>query len=478
MAALAPIGQAVTWIGFDDDNQLVEIVANIGTMIEVASLTEKDISDLSDSYAKRSQQNGRIIFGLQRTKRLKAFIHWVQDFRRINKAPSLDGLDEDSFRAALIVAADRATVRKEEASTSETIAREASPGKLKDERKWDIWAPAFENMLSTMPGVMGVPLAYVIREDETPEEAAVFDNFVQQCVACSPLTGSAFEADARQVHQLILSLVQGEQAEQWIKPFLRAKNGRQDMIALRNHFEGEGNTTRRIAEAERLRSSLHYKGERMMSFQGFLSKAQFMFNLFEKEGEEYSEAMKLRFLLERVQHPELKAAIAAIKVANSRGEETTFTTAANHLASELSSTQDFQTSQQRRSNVSVITQGEGSGGIYRDGKIFTGFHKDWNKLSKEDRDKVEAERVRLGVSKRRPKKSGHPGARRRASATRLKKEIQELKDSMDAKVEKKVIAAMKRVSKKSDLSEDESDEEVPMKAGDAFGGRNSKKSKK
>jgi hypothetical protein len=67
------------------------------------------------------------------------------------------------------------------------------------------------------------------------------------------------------------------------------------MIALRNHFEGEGNTSCRITEAERLRSSLHYQGERSMLFQAFLSKAQFMFNLFEKEGEEYTEAMKLRF---------------------------------------------------------------------------------------------------------------------------------------------------------------------------------------
>ena len=478
MAALTPLGQAVTWIGFMNPVQLIEVTGNLGDdLIDVANLTEKDISDLAEGFAKRSQADGRIIFGLQRTKRLKALIHWVQDFQRCNAVPDLDLLDEDSFIAALSLAADRAKIRKEEASTSETIAREASPGKLKDERKWDIWAAGFENMLSTMPGVMGVPLSYVIREVETPEPDEDYDNFVQNCVACAPLTGAAFEADSRQVHQLILSLVQGEQAEQWIKPLLRAKNGREDMVALRNHYEGEGNTSRRIAEAERLRTSLHYKSERSMPFQTFLSRVQHMFNLFEKEEEEYTEAMKLRFLLERVQHPELKPAIAAIKVRDTHGEDTTFTTAANHLASELSSTQDFQTALQRKSNVSGVSQVETSG-IYRDGKIFTGYYKDWNKLPKADRDKVEAERARLGVSKKKSNQKARSGGGRRASAAKLKKELQELGDTMDDKVEKKVIAAMKRINNKSDKSDDEEDEEVPMKAGDSFGGRSSKKIKK
>ena len=43
------------------------------------------------------------------------------------------------------------------------------------------------------------------------------------------------------------------------------------MKALRDHFKGEGNATRRIAEAERLHESLHYKNERSLSFEVFLT---------------------------------------------------------------------------------------------------------------------------------------------------------------------------------------------------------------
>ena len=60
-------------------------------------------------------------------------------------------------------------------------------------------------MLNTMFGVFNVPLSYVIRELETPTLGAVFTTIIEKCVAKSPLTGSKFEADARQLHQLIVA---------------------------------------------------------------------------------------------------------------------------------------------------------------------------------------------------------------------------------------------------------------------------------
>ena len=68
-------------------------------------LTERDISDLEYSYSKRTAADGRLIFGLRNTKRLKSMIHWVQDLSRVTKMPNIDDLDEASFRAALGMAA-------------------------------------------------------------------------------------------------------------------------------------------------------------------------------------------------------------------------------------------------------------------------------------------------------------------------------------------------------------------------------------
>ena len=75
-------------------------------------------------------------------------------------------------------------------------------------------------MLSTILGVNGVPLSYVVRENPEPMSKG-HDTFVQKYIACAPLTGPHFEADARTYHQLATSFTQGKILEQWIKIFAR-----------------------------------------------------------------------------------------------------------------------------------------------------------------------------------------------------------------------------------------------------------------
>jgi hypothetical protein len=65
------------------------------------------------------------------------------------------------------------------------------------------------------------------------------------------------------------------------------------MEALRNHYSGEGNTSRRIAVAERIRDTLFFKNERSMQFSAFLDKMQKMFNIFEEENEQITEQAKV-----------------------------------------------------------------------------------------------------------------------------------------------------------------------------------------
>ena len=65
------------------------------------------------------------------------------------------------------------------------------------------------------------------------------------------------------------------------------------MKALRNHFAGEGNAFRNMAEADRLKENLLYKNERAMTFEAFLTNCQKMYNVYEKEGEAMAEEAKL-----------------------------------------------------------------------------------------------------------------------------------------------------------------------------------------
>ena len=123
-----------------------------------------------------------------------------------------------------------------------------------------------------------------------------------------------------------------------------------------------------------------------------------MFNLFEEQNEPMTEASKLRFLLDKLNLPQLESDISALCINNnleSGEEKVTFTKPANILAAFVSSLPDYQSNSRVVSGVGTNI----NGGIHRDRKIFTGYYKNWRELSKEDREKVDAKRVRTATKK-------------------------------------------------------------------------------
>ena len=387
-----PMDTALMWIGFDNVATRQRLRdEGFETFDDLKSMKEKDIRDLAESYGRRTVGDGRFIFGLRRIHYLIGMVHWVQDFDRVSGVSSLDAFNGDpiAFKAALDTAFNRADVRRIEKEQSDTVSKAADPGKFKDERKWPEWEPAFVNYLSTIPGVTGVPLSYVVREKEEPDLDSTFESFNERAIACSPLRGASFQADARKVHQLLKSFLQTESAEQWIKPIARKQSGRSDMEALRAHYSGEGNTSRRIAVAEKTRDTLHYKNERAMSFSSFLDKLQKMFNIFEEENEPISDQAKVRMLLQKVEHPQLQDAIGALRVRASL-DGISFTECANHLAAQVSELPDHQSSRKvaaagskNKDTPAKRIRGGGAGGVASaskrkgihmpDGSIGTGF---------------------------------------------------------------------------------------------------------
>ena len=146
---------------------------------------------------------------------LIGLVNRVQDFRRVEENPAIYeyiGTAAD-FRAELGVVSDWADVRKIKMDQSDTVSKGANPSKFKDERKWPEWEPAFEIYLSTIPGVNGVPLSYLIWLEETPATDQTYESFNKKAIACAPLTGPQYQADSRKVHQLLKSFLQSESAE-------------------------------------------------------------------------------------------------------------------------------------------------------------------------------------------------------------------------------------------------------------------------
>ena len=175
----------------------------------------------------------------------------------------------------------------------------------------------------------------------------------------------------------------GEPSYEWVKPFAAQADGKSAMAALRGYYRGEGNLSRRISTAEGLRETLHYKNERSFPFHRFTNQCKEMFNTFSETNEPMTEAAKLRFLLERVQHPSLLHTVAAMKV---RMEDYDFEKAANLVAAEvakLNKSGGFSTR-----NVSAIGTDPLAKVRGKDGKIKTGWIDKFHSLPEEAKQVV------------------------------------------------------------------------------------------
>ena len=460
-AAFAEVDQCLQWISFTDVQHCNSIIAEGGfnSLNDFFDVTETDIRDMAESFSKRSPAANRINFRMRRIKWLIAMMHWCQDHQRCSEEPNF--ANADAFKEALQVSAQRALLRKNNSDQVDTISKAADPGKFKDEKKWPDWEPALVNYLSTIPGVKDIPLSYVVHANEDPDHKTNFEgDFVARSIACAPLNNATFRANARKVHQLLMSFLVAESAEQWIKNLAPRVNGRLDMEALHNHYGGKGNASPCIATAEKLRETLHYKSERSMPFSTFLDRMQKMFNIFQEEGEELTENAKVRELLKRVQNNQLQDTVKALRVQFDL-DGISYTEAANHLTSVISELPKYLLAH-RISSLKRIRGGGSEKGknkfkrdsIYADdGTIFTGYYSNWKSLSKEDRDKVIAER----------KKKNTPGVAKYDNKHKLA-EIQALTDD---------IAMMKRMVSQlaaTKRNEEEQDDDTPRNnVGNQFG---------
>ena len=464
--------QILHWIGFRVPADRQSLIDDCFSSFEnLSMLTNKDITAMASDFGSRTAANGRIIFGTIRTKLIRALIHWIGDFYRISLTPTIVGLSETTFKDALRVAESRYNIRKSLSESASIASKAADPGPLKNEKMWKEWEEKFLNYLRCLLGANGVPLVYVIRENDDPDHVTNHPDFVARTIACAPLTGEFFDADKLSVFNLIVSFTTGHPSGDWIKSTLNQLNGRVSMRALRTHFAGAGNATRNIAEADRLKESLHYKGERAMAFETFLTQMQKMFNIYEKEGEAVNEAEKVRLLFKKVQHDKLSDAISALQAQQTLGTVLTYSQCANHLSARVSELPEYIL--KNRNIASVSQGGDGKGGdnegIYNaDGSIRTGHISNWKTLSNDERNIVKQERL---------KKKGTAGGNANKNKT-FKNTMKQLKNQN--KVYKRQIKALKKVTVDDDKVQDGDGESVSSDddAGDQFGGQNAKRKSK
>ena len=225
------------------------------------SFIDKTYTDLETdwkSYLALANNRGKITLSPRVKKNIKALVQWVKDTIRLDIDPALT----DFGMGQVARLNKRYHTHKDWLNKAADKAKTAKPKQFTEKMKWIDWKDSFANFLRTQPGRNGVPLSYVIRDNDEPVEkrnAEFLDDYIDQ----APLTGPAFASDASEVHTFIVSFItKNETAKNKIMLYLPNNNRRKDYQALRDHYKGVSSTAKAIVKAEDNITNMFYAGKK------------------------------------------------------------------------------------------------------------------------------------------------------------------------------------------------------------------------
>ena len=266
--------------------------------------TDTDIVDMAKRMASRTVNEGRVNLGTIQIKNIQALVWWVKD--RQKRRQPLDAAEFD--KAALLGAGVSKQVEKGRAK-GDTSVKDLSTFGPDD---YDAHEEVFTNLLVQTQGVYKDDIRYVIRQDETPGE---FNNEMHRRMFQMPLEGTRFAEDNRTVYGLLKTFLIDTPGWAWIVRYDSAEDGRRAFWAWANHYNGQGELSKRTALAKANLAALHYRNERSISFEKYTEMMTKAFTTLEKdEGEMYSERRKVEKLLNGIntREGELQACKAVI----------------------------------------------------------------------------------------------------------------------------------------------------------------------
>ena len=326
-AAAQTVLDGIILCGIPDANpfagrtQAVRIASELfnDSFTAVKNKTFDDLDEDLKGFSILTVNQGQLRFQPGIKHNLRAFIQWTRDEFRMSRDPA----DTIFPVANVAILLDQYRTHKQFLDKAELMSKAAKPRDFTNETKWKDWAPTLEGYLKTLAGRDGVPLAYVIRDNDAPDPTPRGD-FLDEYIANAPLTGDTYALDNAQVATLIKSFVVGNtEAETKVQTLATPNDGRGIYRTLKEHYLGQGVYAIDLRDAEGLIENLYYTGEKRphMWWVRFEQQLKWAYSILDqKEGRQvYSDERKLKKLLEfRIKAPFLAETKASLLVDLSR----------------------------------------------------------------------------------------------------------------------------------------------------------------
>ena len=244
--------------------------------------------------------------------------------------------------------------------------------------EWEDWDVVFRRYLNRLVGRNGIPLSYVIRENNAPNPEPNPD-FLQDYVMMAELNGPAYVADADEVMTILTDLIVGnERAESVIRATGVDDDGRIAYKALKTSYKGEGLMQMKITDAEKTIRNLKYIREAPgYTWVEFENKLKAAYRVIDRDAgyQVYNDGAKLRALGEKIQASFLQAIKVSIDTeANKIPCTMTFETALRiyrngvQQAGRAAHQGGGGRNQGRGRGISEVARGRGNGGGHHGGR--------------------------------------------------------------------------------------------------------------
>ena len=473
--------QILTWIGITVAQQRNAIIADLLSdgLGGLEHMTHDDVKETCSSYAKRTDGPFPIILTPLTKQRIHSLVLRVQDMIRAEQTPTFpDTTDRTSFIELLDASLVRDRNRKSQKKVGESYHNVEFNTKLKSQGHYEKFEEELQSTLENIVGSKGVPLTYILRKEETP----VYDPdipYEENIIDAVALTGESFKNDARLVHQIILRNASEESnAYTHIKPLLRYRDGRKDIMALKERYSSDASKQATINNAKQVLDTLRYKNERSFTFEKFSSKLQKAYDELNDSGREVNNGDIVDGLWERIQSQDIQVHVASLKV-NYQQNPRNYKLILQDVASEISTSRKvtFAEGSSNRSVSGVHTfKGQcPSNGVHTsDGSIFIGSYDSdkWN--SESVRPYHKEIREKRAESKAQNNNSDFNSRGNKRNVNALKRNKRTLK-ALNVK-----IASAKLLLKTHQADGDDNDDSTAEDAGagNAFGGSSEKTNKK
>ena len=133
---------------------------------------------------------------------------------------------------------------------TESTEKNTMPKNFTEKMKWINWKVMLINFLKYQPGKNWVPLNYVVSDNVNP---IVSNNprFLDDYSDITPLQGKVFTHDSAKVHSYIVRLISEDTvAEHKVFSYKDNANGREELLTLKDFYEGLGANAKFLPAAE------------------------------------------------------------------------------------------------------------------------------------------------------------------------------------------------------------------------------------